>query len=131
MKVKILFLTMLVALALGSCSPKPEIKVDSSTVTLPTGEIGISAAGFTVNLPWTITLSDTETAPTWLSVDKKSGEAGVHKLKITVNEANPSFTNERKGYINIKAGDRTETITIVQPASIAVEEPETQITFDW
>ena len=118
MKTKLLLIITLAILGLMSCDkekvePAVEIKIDVPTITVSTSEV--STASFTVNMSWTLTLTDAQAIPTWFVVDKTSGDAGTHTITLTITEANPSTTQPRIGYINIVAGGKTATITVIQP----------------
>lgn len=126
---KLLATAMIVMITLAGCSKsdpeeKPEIKIPTPTVTLPTHEVGSASVTFTTTTAWTLSLSDTRAVPGWFTVDKTSGGAGTHTLTISITEANPSSTQTRTGYIQIVSGDVTQTITLTQPkaAVIAVTE---------
>lgn len=123
MKTKLLLIITLAILGLVSCDkekvePAVEIKIDVPTITVPTSGVATATASFTVNMPWTLNLTDAKAIPTWFMVDRTAGGAGTHTITLTITEANHSTTQTRIGYINIVAGGKTATITVIQPAGL-------------
>jgi len=67
---------------------------------------------FTTNVPWTISVSNTNGENDWLSVSPTNGDAGTHNITVKVN-ANQTYDN-RNSVLTISAGDSIRKVFINQ-----------------
>ena len=115
----------------GDDDPTPEIVLtspDEVTVyadqTTATSAVNFNARGAwtaTVSYPPTTATTVRSTTPTWITIDRSSGNAGTHIINITFTEIN--FSDEdRIAIITIRSGGTEIVITITQRGVDAVYE---------
>ena len=121
----ILFLSVLLLL---SCSkdegveptpPDPVVNISVSDMVFPDVAANPSTFTITSDVPWTISFSDTKSAPAWCKVEPMSGEKGTTNVVFTITQGNDSY-DDRSTNMKIVAGKTVKIITITQKKKDAI-----------
>lgn len=100
---------------LGSIFPETDVIVDET-----------ASVSFKPFADWTLELTDTKAAPSWLEVSPTSGSAGTAELTITSLEDNISG-QDRNALIKITIGSSLYYITVTQKPTDAILESKDRI----
>jgi len=104
-----------------SCSDKdeeavvPDIQLSATDFSYKSTETNTKSFTLDVNTSWTATLTDSESniAPNWLSISQTSGQAGSFDIKIKVSGQNQN-KKLRETIIKFSAGELIKTVTVKQ-----------------
>lgn len=121
----ILFLSVLLVI---SCSkdegvdPTPAVPVVNISVPdMVFSDVEAKPSTFTItsDTPWTISFSDTKSAPAWCKVEPMSGDKGTTNVTFTITQDNDSY-DDRSTNMKIVAGKTVKIITITQKKKDAI-----------
>lgn len=121
----ILFLSVLLVI---SCSkdegvdPTPAVPVVNISVPdMVFSDVEAKPSTFTItsDMPWTISFSDTKSAPAWCKVEPMSGDKGTTNVTFTITQDNDSY-DDRSTNMKIVAGKTVKIITITQKKKDAI-----------
>ncbi|MCK9627330.1 MAG: M64 family metallo-endopeptidase [Bacteroidales bacterium] len=121
-------LLLIIFLSLTSCSKDPgnPDTPDNSNLSISETDILVSASGsetktFTItsDAVWSLSLSDTKSAPSWCQASPKNGNAGTTTVTVTISEQNSSF-DDRNTYIKVTSGENSKLLTVTQKKKNAI-----------
>lgn len=111
-------MTILTLIACSSDEVTPEISVPVGNENYFKKGINFESSAskksfkFSTNVAWNLTVADTHSGSSWLSVSPTSGEAGTHIIEIEAKE-NTTY-DDRNSVITIAAGDSIRKIFVNQ-----------------
>lgn len=121
-------LLLVISLLLISCSKDPgnPDSPQNHNISISETDISVSASGsetktFTVtsDAAWSLSLSDTKSAPSWCQASPMNGKAGTTTVTVTISGQNISY-DDRNAFIKVTSGESCKLLTVTQKKKNAI-----------
>lgn len=91
----------------------PEVNISVADLVFPDVEAKSCIFTVTANVPWKMSLSNTQQALTWCKVEPMSGNKGVTSVTVTICQDNKDY-DDRSTNLKIEAGEASKIISVTQ-----------------
>ena len=91
----------------------PEVNISVADLVFPDVEAKSCIFAVTSNVPWKMSLSNTQQALSWCKVEPMSGNKGVTSVTVTICQNNEDY-DDRSTNLKIEAGDASKIISVTQ-----------------
>lgn len=100
-------------------TPTPKVTTSAGEISFP--ESGASNSVFTITSdgPWSLSVTDTKSVPSWCRAEPSSGGKGSVQVTVTITEPNDSY-DDRIAYVKIVSGSSSSFVTITQKKKDAI-----------
>ena len=100
-------------------TPSPKVTTSAETISFPDNGATSSLFTITSDGPWSLSLTDTKSIPTWCKAEPTSGGKGSAQITVTITEPNENY-DDRIAYIKIISGSSSSFVTVTQKKKDAI-----------